>query len=857
MFTFYKGHSLAHRIAGVCLVVLAAFGVAAAQTASSQPSQPASAPAPPASRPAQPAQPGGIYVVGQSHIDLAWLWRWDPETIEVCLPLTFGRAADCLEQIPEYRFSASQPPLFEAMHLRHPQLAARVDKLIRAGRLEPVGAHWVEFEGTGPSGESLVRQCVYGKRYFQEKYGLDVRNAWQIDAWSHPWTLPQILAKCDIDAYIFLRGARGERLFWWESADGSRVLGINPLWREDLTNDLKYAIEFHNEIKAKYDVSAALWLYGGGDHGGGKKNEEVLDLLKQMKQSPVPARFARVGDFVKDVLAMKKNWPVLHDELGWQLEGCHSNTCQIKAANRRCENLLIQAETFSSLAHRVAGLPYPKSAIKNAWLDVLFNQFHDIIGGAVVPAGAQDAMALYARVQDQARTSIQNALTAIGRQIKTQGAGTPVVVFNPLAWPRTGPVEALITFPSKPEYVILTDETGRSATAQILDAHQTSRGWTTVCLFIASDVPSLGYRTWWVQTTAKPSISTGPIVQVQQFKLENHTFAVTFDPATGDLASVFDKRRKIEILPENARANEIQILQETGSTEGDLKWGKERSSPKPLEAINGWTVVEQGPVRATVRIRNNLPESAAAERFVTLYANPAVPWIPLRTHFEWNGTDKMVKIAFPTRHESAKPVYDIPYGTITREPTGDERPAINWVDLSEVGGGVALLNDCRYGHDVKAGVIRLDALRSKSQRTNTEAGHQEVTYALYPHAGDWLAGRTMHRGYEFNNPLVSVTFDQHDGPLPSTTSFVTVERPNVILTLLKQAEDSDHLVARAYDISGEASTAKISLTGLGVKKATLTNLLEKPLTPVKVQSDKAATLSVPVGAYEIVTVLLE
>jgi alpha-mannosidase len=163
---------------------------------------------------AEPPPPRGIYVVPQAHIDVAWFWRYDPETIEVCIPATFGLAADNLEQVPEYFFSASQVPLYEGMRQHHPQLAARVEKLIREGRWEIVGAHWVEFEGAGPCGEALVRHCVYGKRYFQEVYGVDVRNAWQVDAWTHPWTLPQILKKCEIDTYVFERGRRGEDVFW-------------------------------------------------------------------------------------------------------------------------------------------------------------------------------------------------------------------------------------------------------------------------------------------------------------------------------------------------------------------------------------------------------------------------------------------------------------------------------------------------------------------------------------------------------------------------------------------------------------------------------------------------------------------
>jgi alpha-mannosidase len=371
----------------------------------------------------------------------------------------------------------------------------------------------------------------------------------------------------------------------------------------------------------------------------------------------------------------------------------------------------------------------------------------------------------------------------------------------------------------------------------------------------------MGYKTFWVRpaATTQPVDKVPAAVRVADWKIENASFALQFDPRVGDLIKIRDQQRNADLLREDGRGNEIQIQQETGSTEGDLNWGKEKTSPKPLEPWNGWKVVETGPVRTTVRIRNNLPENAAVDRFVTLYADPRVPWVSFRTHFEWNGINKMVKVAFATPYRNAKPSYDIPYGSITREASGQERPAINWVDLSEDAGGVSLLNDCRYGHDVKDGVIRLDAIRSKTVRTHTEAGHQEVTYALYPHAGDWRRGRVMHRGYEFNNPLIAVPTLAHEGRLPSAGSFVTVDASNVILSVIKQAEDSDRLIARAYEINGEKCTADFDVSKLDLTRATLTNMLEKSLpgAPPTSRPEGLSEIHVPVNAYEIVTIQLQ
>jgi len=801
----------------------------------------------------------GLCIVPQSHIDVAWFWRYEPETIEVCIPWTFGRAADLLERMPDYSFSAPQVPLYEGLRRYHPALSRRIDKLIQARRFEVVGGPWVEFEGTGPAGESLVRQCVYGKRYFKEVYGLDVRNAWQVDAWSHPWTLPQILKKSEIDFYVFKRGLRGERIFWWASADGSRVLAVNPFTRGGRFNDLKTVLNYHNNIKARYGIDLSMWLYGEGDHGGGMTFEEIEALKLQMAAAPTRVQFSRADNFLAELGRLAKpDWPVLGDELGWELEGCHTNACRLKAANRRCENLLIEAETFSAIAARITGLPYPRDALQTAWLDVLFNQFHDIISGAVVPAGYEDAMDAYDAAEQDADAARRQALDALTRRIDTSGEGTPVVVFNPLAWPRSGAVEAILECKEPPGRIVLAAGAAESTVGQILLAQPLADGWQVRCLFVARDVPSLGYKTYHARIVpASASQPQTPAVTVDNWRMESDTLALRFDPVSGDLSGIRDKIRNTELLPEQARANRVDLIEDKGDTEGTIKFGQVHS-PKPLETWNGWKVVEAGPVRTTVRIRNKLDNLAAVDRFVSLYTDPAVPWLQFRTHFEWNGIDRMVKIAFATRYPKARPVYDIPYGTIARDATGDERPALNWVDLGDSAGGVALLNDCRYGHDVKAGVMRINALRSLTYHaTHTEAGHQELTYALYPHTGDFKAGRVMHRGYEFNHPMLTVTAETHEGSLPAAGSFVTVDPPNVILSVIKLAEDSDHLVARAYEIDGQKCTARVTLTGLGVIRASLTNLLEKPLGPVKVQSDQTTTLSVPVGAYEIVTVDME
>jgi alpha-mannosidase len=807
------------------------------------------------SGPAIPAEGQGIHVVPQSHIDVAWFWRYDPETIEVCIPMTFGRAVEALERFPDYVFVASQVPLYEGLRRNYPDLAAKVARYVREGRWEIVGGHVVEYEGTGPSGEAIVRQCVYGKRYFKDVWGIDVRHAWQPDSWTHPWTVPQILRKCEMETYCFLRGFRGENVFWWESPDGSRVLACRPASTSD---DIKPAIQLARETQAKYGVNLSMWIAGSGDHGGGLNVGAIEKLRRDMAASPVPARFSRYDRFVAALLKTGKDWPVLKDELGFELEGCQSNAGPLKAANRLCENLLVETEKFSTLAERLAGLAYPKESLKAGWFDVMHNQFHDTISGCVIPAGYQDALDLYAGVERIARRHRQAALDRLVGAIDTRGKGEPVVVFNSLSWSRTGPVQLELTLKTRPDAVEFVDAGGQAAQGQILQTVREGGAWLVRCVFVAHNVPGIGCKTYHARPTpARPVPAGAP--RGGDWELENGSFALKFDPGTGDLVGIIDKRISRQILSAGQHGNRIDILEETGDSEGRLAWGNKTWKPEPPEKINGWRIVEQGPVRTTVRVRNVLWRlHTAFDRFVTLYHD--VPWIEFRTHIEWNSSGKYVKLAFPTPYRQARPTFEIPYGTIARDPDGQQRPALNWVDLGDAEGGVSLLNDCRNGHDVKDGVIRIDAIRSPVEPAhNTECGNQTLTYALYPHAGDWRRGATMRRGHEFNNPLVGVQTALHQGRFPSSSVLLTVDAPNVILAVAKQAEDSKALVLRLYEIHGQKCTATIQLRDLHATRAVLTNMLERPVADLTVKSGTGEfqSVEVPMGAYEINTFAIE
>ncbi|RKY04847.1 hypothetical protein DRP77_02755 [Candidatus Poribacteria bacterium] len=785
---------------------------------------------------------GRIHVVPQSHIDVAWLWRYDPETIHRCCRPTFSLALRNMERYPDYTFAQSQVPLYRAMEELYPEIFEEIRRRVREGRWEIVGGMYVEFEGGEPCGESLVRQFVMGKRYFLEKFGVEVTTAWQEDAWSHPWQLPQIMRKCGIDSYMFKRGEKGERLFWWEAPDGSRVLACKPL--HDLTPSERW-VRFFEEMSERYGVRDVMIRIGRGDHGGGPTPEEI-EAVRSFAEEARPeleVRFGTFRGFVDAILSQNPDLPVLRDELGFELVGDLTNCGEIKRMNRRCENLLLATEKLRSVASIQLGLPYPAEELYEDWRKLLFNQFHDIIGGSGIPPVCRDAMAFYEMIEESCSKLLEEGISALAGEIDTRGEGKAVLLFNALSWDRTGPVE--LDIPEGAELKVLNAE-GREIPCQM-----TAEGRL---FFIAEEVPSIGYRLYRLAEGEPPRFETD--LSVSGLTLENKFLRVEIDPETGYLRSVFDKSSGRELVEEGRLANLIVAIEDEGDSEGRFVKGSDTIARPPGRAheVMGEPVIEvleRGPLRARVRISRGFESSTFAQE-VMLYAG--MRRVDFKLIVDWHDVHWMIKIAFPLRLENPTVTYETAYGTIVRPADGLEYPAQRWVDLSEEGFGAALLNDSRYGHDVEGSTLRMSVLRSPTEPAyNTDEGRHEINYSLIPHEGDWRDGEVMRRGCELNGPLITAVIDPHPGRLPPQLSFVRIRPRNVILEVFKRAYDSDGFVLRAYEFEGRACEAAVE-TAWPIGSAALTDMMERVMGEVGFEGGR---LRFEMGAYEIKTIKVD
>lgn len=829
------------------------------------------------STPSRPLGDMTLHVIPQSHIDLAWWWRYDPETVRVIVSHTLETAFGNFEKFPEYTFTYLQVPAIEPLETSAPELFYKLRYYAHSprlmgeripnpgaggvrGRLAIGSGLWCEVDGCVPCGESLVRQCLYGKRYFEKNFGIDVKTAWFQDAWTHPWTYPQILKKSGMDSYMFTRPrGEGEPMFWWEGPDGSRVFAYKPFESGGESLGTQEALNQRlSEVQKRYGVKDDITLIGVGNHGGGAIRADVERMKAVMAQWSTDGlmpkmQFSTPERFISSVLAQPHDFPIIRDELSPTIRGAYTSVGEIKRGNRYAENLLLTLEKFSSIADRMGVRAYPSAFLHAAWEKVMLNQFHDTISGTDIPTSIDDALRRYAEIEQGGRDALQTCLGAICGRINTAGKGAPVVVFNPMGWDRTDIATVAVDFGKRPDSVILQDEQGTVVPVQVLCEEGGAEKTGIRLIFTAQSVPSLGYRTYWA-SPGHPARSRKNTLSVSAAAMENEYFRVNFD-ATGCLAGIYDKQQKRQVLAPNEQGNVLHILDDFGDSEGFLK------SPEGREEHNVWTgpcaladaamsvrVLEEGPVRAVVEVKKAYGLARFTQR-IMIYAG--IARVDFDLVMDWEGKNKMVKVSFPLSVSSPSASYEIPYGTITRPSRGEEAVAQNWVDISEGGYGVSLLNDSRYGHDITSNTIRLSVLRSPDAPVSAteEGGVHTVRYSLYPHAGDWRSADTARRGHEFNNPLIAVSDMAHAGDLPAVLSFVRVTPEPVLLTVLKKAEDSEDLILRCYESEGQSCAARVTWAkALAVDAVHAVNLLEKSEASRPVTADG---FEMAVGAYSI------
>jgi alpha-mannosidase len=821
-----------------------------------------------------------VRIVGNSHIDMAWLWPWT-ETVEV-VRNTFQSVLDLMREYPDFKFTMSSARTYEWMQEKYPDLFKQIEQRVKEGRWEIIGGMWVEPDLNMPDGESLVRQILVGKHYFQKNFGVDVKIGWNPDSFGYNYQLPQIYKKSGMDYFVTQKLMWAHefttfpyKLFWWQAPDGSRLLTYFPHDYADGIDAEPLASQVAVWMPSIYgktipDKPEMMHLYGVGDHGGGP-TRIMLDHAEQLRAPDAvfpKLQFSFARDFFSDLekRLLQMQVPVWDGELYFQYHrGVFTTQAETKRRIRRAEETVLNAEKFASLAS-LYGRAYPQDGMELTWKNLLFDHFHDIMPGSGIAVNYLEAKRNLEEVDRAAGDVTMGSLREIAAHVNTQGEGTPVLIFNPLSWPRTEVSEVELQLPAPAKEIEVVDSTGKLAESQLLSIDaETHRGR----FLLLSNTPSLGYTAYFARgVTAAPAVHA--MLKASTETLENEFLRLKIDPVTGCMTSLFDKRSGAEALA----PAETDTGGSKTSTCGNLlqtfvdkpqrwdAWNIDADFEKQhwdLDKADSVMLTENGPLRAVIEIKNHFQNSTFV-RDVILYAG--VPRVDVKMTAEWHEKHILLKVAFPLSAHSDKAAFEIPFGSVERPTTRNtpaeqaqfEVPAQRWADVSDSKHGFSLLNDCKYGYDAKGNVLRLSLLRSPEYPDpHADEGHHEFTYSLYPHGGGWKDALTIRRGYELNYKLISLPFEKHQGALAAEHSFLEVHPDNVIVTALKKAGDENALVVRFYEWAGKDGEVTIQLPP-GAESAAETDLMEKPIGSLAVRGSGVTIHTKP---YEIKTIKVQ
>jgi alpha-mannosidase len=579
----------------------------------------------------------------------------------------------------------------------------------------------------------------------------------------------------------------------------------------------------------KEPVDEFMCFYGVGNHGGGPTIANIESIHRLDAELPDQLICSTPEAFFQS--AETKDWPIaiVQNELQHHASGCYAAHSGIKRWNRLAENRLLAAEKLCVAATIWSeGLSTCTSQeFARAWKNVLFNQFHDIMAGTSLEAAYEDARDSYGESLTIAARALNHATQSIAWNINIplEENARPLVVFNPLTWTVKVNVE-IESSRLKPE-MSLVDEAGKVIPHQRVQS-TTTAGRDRLCF--TAELPALGYRTYRLLLASELANGEQAEIKLQASDnvLESDRFRLEFDPSSGSIASLRDKQQEVDVF--SGPAALPVVLDDSADTWGHnvFKWDK-LDGVFQAESVR---LVEHGPVKSVIRVTSRYGSSRLIQDFA-MY--PDREQIDVSVIVDWHEQLKMLKLRFPVNVKFMKITYEIPYGHMERFANGEEEPGQSWVDVSgisrdrEIPYGFSLLNDGKYSLDVNVRDIGLTVLRSPAYAHHIPAvlepdgnyafidqGMQRFHYTLFPHAGSWESAGTARRAAELNQPPTALFATFHpEGKLPQSDSLISVEPETVMVTVLKQAEDGDGLVLRAFETSGSAARARIHLPKLG------------------------------------------
>lgn len=834
-----------------------------------------------------------MHLCGHAHIDMNYLWDW-PETVSVARD-TFTTIENLMDEFPDFKFSQSQASLYAAMERYCPKIFEMIKRRIKEGRWEVTASSWVEADRNLSSGESMCRHLLYTRAYFKEKFDFgpeDVKIDWSPDTFGQAWTVPSVLSRGGISRCYIFRTGPGPCIFKWHSPDGSEITVFHEK-DSSYSGDIEPVLisKLFNSYVGATGFKDYLYVYGVGDHGGGPTRRDLRKYM-EIKDWPIfpTVKLSTHDAFFTAIENANPDLPVVDADLNFTFEGCYTSQSNIKRANRVSEIILPEAETASIIAGAFCDVDYPSENLLTAWRNALFNQFHDVLPGSGIHATYEYSQGFFQDIRavaDNARTMALRELIAridtsfvnigydgsdVGENlgagsgdpvipggVSSRGAGSPgpepVIIYNAKPWPRSEVVNIRVwDKPLKDDSVIVRDAQGNKMRGQVMD-----RGWfrhhNFVTVAFKADVPALGYKTYAVEdyiltgheddpaevTIGKAEIAKrlpmGTETTVLELSegtvMENQHLKVEIDLATGAVKHLIDKETGFDYVPEGKLLGLLEICKE--AHRGMSAWTIGQIT-KITPLMNGQTkITQRGPNRVSMKTEHTYGDSRIS---VEIGLDTDSRMIDFTVESRWveictpeTGVT-MLRASFPVNVKDGIPTYEIPFGSQKRGQSIQEIPALKWADLSDDNNGITLVNDCKYGHSCNDNTLRLTLLRATYDPDPIpEVGDHKIRFGVIAHQGACDVIQATRAGEEFNSYMSILSGTVHGGPLSPEKSFVEVITPNVFVSAIKKAEDSDDLIIRMFESEGRDTQAKVRVSDI-VKpgaKAVETDILERPL----------------------------
>lgn len=810
-----------------------------------------------------------LYTVGYAHLDTEWNWDF-PTTINVCLRNMLEENFRLFEKYPEYVFNFTGSRRYRMMKEYYPEYYVKLKDYVKKGRWRVSGSSVDEGEVNISSSESIIRQVLYGNRFFRNEFGKESVDYMLPDCFGFLANMPSIWNHCG------LLGFSTQKLTWhsasglpfnvgiWNGPDGKGIIaalnatdyGGSVVPRLD--KDSYWAARLDGNQK-KYGFSFDYRYYGVGDEGGAPRPNDVKHVVGSLNNpdSKFKVILTSSDQMYKDITPeIRSKLPVYAGDLLLIQHSAGSLTSNafMKRTNRKNELLAQAAEQTASFADFMGATAYPYDKLNASWDLVLGSQFHDILPGTSIPKAYEYAWNDEFVAANGFSEVLKNSLKQISGKLNTNVQGRPLVVYNPVAMEREDVVTATMTFANAQENITVYDFTGKPLQTQVIEKN----GNELKFIFLAK-LPSAGLQVFDVRESGNGQVKSS--LSVADHSLENEFYRVKI-AANGDIESIFDKTLSRELLSKPAQLEMLREKPEEWPS-WNMDWKDRQQQPVGFMNNNATvSILEKGPVRVSLLIKRDGMNSSV-EQVVSLAAGQAGRRIEVANKVDWQSKEVSLKASFLLTVANKMATYNLGVGTLRRSNNDSlkyEVPSKEWFDLTDQSGkfGVTVLEDCKYGSDKPDdNTLRLtllytpgisDAFRWCSYQSTQDWGIHEMKYGLYSHKGDWISGLSAWQGKYLNQPPIAFETGKHQGVLGDRISLIKSSTPQVGVMAFKKMEEGDYYIIRVNELFGKDAKSVALAFPAKIADAYEVNGQEKKIGSVAVMN---GSLSFDITHYTI------